>query len=103
MKVLGTAKVMAGASFVGKFTTSGVNFEESYAFFGHDLTVTMGIDLSLTGRLKFDQTTFGLSKDVDVNINIGDAFNVKGILEVVPVISTRMALAGDLTTSATIN
>ncbi|KAF3196307.1 hypothetical protein TWF106_005016 [Orbilia oligospora] len=78
MKVEGTAKVMAGASFVGKFTTSGVNFDESYAFFGHDLTLTMGIDLSLIGRLKFDQTTFGFPRDINVNINIGDAFNVKG-------------------------
>ncbi|KAF3169076.1 hypothetical protein TWF751_007543 [Orbilia oligospora] len=103
MKVEGSAKVLAGASFVGKFTTSGINFDESYAFFGHDLTVTMGLDISLTGRLKFDQTTFGLPKDVDVNINIGDAFNVKGILEVVPVIGARMALSGDLTTSATVN
>ncbi|KAF3286577.1 hypothetical protein TWF970_008429 [Orbilia oligospora] len=103
MKVEGTAKVMAGASFVGKFTTSGVNFDESYAFFGHDLTLTMGIDLSLIGRLKFDQTTFGFPRDINVNINIGDAFNVKGILEVVPVIGTRMALSGDLTTSATVN
>ncbi|KAF3901822.1 hypothetical protein AA313_de0207171 [Arthrobotrys entomopaga] len=63
MKVEGNARVLAGASFVGKFTSSGVNFEESYAFFGHDLSVTMGVDLSLTGRLKFDQTTFGLPKD----------------------------------------
>ncbi|KAF3112314.1 hypothetical protein TWF706_010901 [Orbilia oligospora] len=103
IKVEGTAKVMAGASFVGKFTTSGVNFDESHAFFGHDLTLTLGLDLSLTGRLKFDQTTFGFPKDIDVNMNIGDAFSVKGILEVVPVIGTRMALSGDLTTSATVN
>ncbi|KAK6341134.1 hypothetical protein TWF696_008221 [Orbilia brochopaga] len=103
IRVEGNAKVLAGASFVGKFTSSGVKFDESYAFFGHDLTLTTRLGLSLTGRLKLDQSTFGFPRDANVNINIGDAFNVKGILTVVPVIGVRTALSGDLTTSATVN
>ncbi|KAJ6256129.1 hypothetical protein Dda_8964 [Drechslerella dactyloides] len=103
IKVAGTAKVLAGASMVGKFTSSGVKFDESYAFFGHDLDLTTRLGLSLTGRLKLDQAIFGSPKDANVNINIGDAFNVKGIVEVVPVMGVRTSLSGDLTTSATVN